>query len=283
MIKIFTEKDDYKDSITRLWKACFGDSDDYISFFLGNCQDYVVVGYFVENKLVSMLFLLDGTLADKKCKYLYAACTDASYRRQGIMENLISTAKSYCIENGYASIFLVPANEKLYDYYSKFGFISSFLKKKLTLCAYNADYNENYNCQDLTVISDLKEKLLLKIDGFKFERKVLEYTVKEHFFNCGKVLLYNGEEGSALAFYYEDNNNIIVKEFLSDFNISTAAVQKLFSNKNAENIYILAPIVYNNKDIEEKYTKCGMCLPLDSEISTFLSENAKLYAGMYLD
>lgn len=283
MIKVFKLNDEYRDNIIALWQECFGDSKEYISFFLDNCPDYVVVGYFVKQQLVSMLFLLDGELADKKCKYLYAACTHTEFRRQGIMECLIESAKLYCTNNDYSGIFLVPADEKLYSYYSKFGFISSFVKKKLTLNSYNSDCFEASNCYDVQVICDLKEKLLLNINGFKFKRSVLEYTVKEHLFNNGKIFIYNGEEGSVLAFYYKDKNDIIVKELLADFNISTAFVQKQFSNKNAENIYILMPIVYNNKDIEEKYTKCGMCLPLDLEMKAFLDKDARLYAGMYLD
>lgn len=283
MIKIFKLNDGYRDSIITLWQSCFGDSEEYISFFLDNCPDFVTVGYFVEERLVSMLFLLEGSLIDKKCKYLYAACTHTEFRRQGIMESLIESAKSYCADNGYSGIFLVPANESLYAYYSKFGFVSSFVKKKLTFKTYNSEYIENCDCNDIQVICDLKEKLLSEINGFRFDRSVLEYTVKEHLFNNGKISIYTGEEGSSLAFYFVDNNDVIVKEFLTDFNISTVFVQKLFSNKNAENIYILTPIVYNNKDIEEKYTKCGMCLPLDSEIKAFLDKNTCLYAGMYLD
>ena len=56
-----------------------------------------------------------------------------------------------------------------------------------------------------------------------------------------------------------------------------------FFNKDVENIYIFSPIVYNSTDIMEKYTKCGMCFPLNNRLSDFLKKHTDLYAGMYLD
>lgn len=282
MIKVFTAKNEHRNKVISLWNKCFGDSEDYISFFIDNCPEYVCVGFFSDNDLVSMLFLLNGTLLNKKCHYLYAACTDSGYRKQGIMEQLITFSKLFCKSQGSSGIFLVPANEELYDFYSKFGFISSFTKNKISISCGKEDCID-YSCKNIDVITDLKCELLSGLNCFSFERPTIKYTVKEHFFNGGEALVYKGSEGNLVAFFYIDNDSIIVKELLSDFDLSTDFIKNLFLNKYTENIYIFTPIVYNTKDIGEEYTKCGMCFPLDEELADYLHTETRLYAGMYLD
>lgn len=273
----------YRDEIISLWHKCFGDSEEYITFFLDNCPDIVCVGFFDNDHLVSMLFLLEGFINCEKCKYLYAACTDTSHRRLGIMEKLIRFSESYCKINNYSSIFLVPADEDLYSYYAKFGFIASFYKKhiKLNVC-------DNYSCEiktckDIHEICSIKLDLINGISGFTFTKDLIEYTVREHLFNGGSVSKYHYGNNIALFFYYKENNTIIIKEMLSDFEIESETIIKLFSNNDVENIYIYSPIVYNSADIGEEYTKCGMCLPLNEKTFDYITQNSNLYAGMYLD
>lgn len=283
MIKVFLPEAQFRTETIDLWSICFGDSEEYISFFIDNCPDYIGIGYFKEDKLVAMCFLLEGYINGEKCKYLYAACTHPDCRKQGIMGKLLEYAKIYCAENGYSAIFLVPANEHLYRYYSTFGYITSFRKKAISLKC-DVIFNENnYDVKDIDLICRVKLNLINTIKGFRFNKKTVKYTVMEHLYNGGKVLLSEFQEGTLLAFYYYNGNDLYVKELLSDFDVSSSMLKKLFSNKNVENIYILSPIVYNNKDIGEEYTKCGMCLPLTEKINDYLNNNTELYAGMYLD
>ncbi len=284
MIRILKSVAKYRAQVLSLWNSCFEDDESYISFYLDNCPDYIFIGYFDDDRLVSMLFLLDGEICKYKCKYLYAACTDTEYRRQGIMEKLIAVAKEHCNEIGYDGIFLVPANDKLYSYYSKFGFVSSFVKKNVTLKQENNSGIQLKETDDIDIIVSIKKKLLSDIKCFTFKENILKYTVREHLFNEYKIgyAEFNGED--ILVFYFlNENNDIVIKEFLTNFNNDTDICGKLFSKYTSENIYISAPIVYNGKDRVEKYTKCGMCLPLNSVFSDFLKINDKLYAGMYLD
>lgn len=282
MIKVFNSENLNRDAVIDLWQVSFGDTREYIEFFLDNCPDYVCVEYFAENRLASMLFLLEGNLLGERCKYLYAACTEPSFRRRGIMESLIEFTAEYCKENEYSSIFLVPANEKLYSYYGKSGFKNSFTKKYIKMKSADIEI-ESFCTSDVDEIVNVKKKLLNSINGFIFDEKTLKYTVEEHLFNGGKVFLKYNEDNVILSFFYIDNLNLIVKELLTDFKDISLVFSEHFGNKNAENIYICTPLVYNSRDIVEEYAKCGMCLPLNEKTSELLKDRSDLYAGMYLD
>lgn len=283
MIKVFVPDTESEKDIINLWSICFGDSEDYIKFFLKNCPDFVCIGYFSDNRLISMLFLLEGEINNQKCKYLYAACTDPEYRKQGLMSELLEFTKIYCQELNYSAIFLVPANESLYNYYTNHGYIPSFRKSYIKIKNSDKEPSLAVDIIDVSTICKIKSRLMQVTDGFNFNNETIIYTIKEHFYNGGKAMLYESEEGSCLSFYYISGKDLIVKELLCDFDISLSMFKEVFSNKNVENIYIYTPIVYNNKDIGEEYTKCGMCLPLNDDINDYLKENTDLYAGMYLD
>lgn len=281
MIRVFSENNIPKASVIELWQECFGDTKEYVEFFLNNCPQYTCITYYADSdKPVAMLFLLDGFLNNRKCKYLYAACTSVNYRRQGIMERLIEYSKKYAFDDGAAGIFLVPANENLYSYYSKFGFIPSF-KKKETLVSVETESNY-FTCElSLNEIIDLRRELCSKIDSFIFEDKIIEYSIKEHLFNGGFVI--GDKLTNTILFCYEDQDKIVIKEYLSESFSIDDLINNRFINNKGKNIYISSPIVYNSTDKVENYTKCGMCFPLDNEMKTFLECNKEIYAGMYLD
>lgn len=283
MINVFDNTDIcYKEKVISLWIECFNDSREYIEFFLDNCPGYICIADEEDDRIVSMLFLLNGSVKKYKCKYLYAACTCAEYRKHGIMKHLIEYSEEYCKIHGYDAIFLVPANDTLYGYYKRLGFIECFYRLNLCIEDENelncgSDFSDQIN-QALAVKSDL----LKDIDCFQFDKSAMEYTCKEHLFNGGKVLSINNAIEKTVAFFNITNNNIYIKELLSDKGLKCSMIGWMIKNYNAENVYIQCPIVYNTKDIESLCTKCGMIYPLNNNISDYIIGQA-LYAGMYLD
>lgn len=113
-INFFT---DYGEDVLFLWQEAFGDSSEDIDYFLKNCKNKTALGFFREEKIISMLFLVDCTVNDITCKYIYAACTLKNYKKQGIMSKLLAFA-----ECNFNSIVLVPADESLVEFYKKRGF-----------------------------------------------------------------------------------------------------------------------------------------------------------------
>ena len=117
MIKITNNIDD----IVPLWKEAFGDSREDIVFFIDNIRNGVCLAEYQNDKAVSMLYLVDCSLNSKQAHYIYAACTDKKYQKNGYMAGLIK----YCIDN-YDRVCLIPANEHLVDYYKKQGLVFKY-------------------------------------------------------------------------------------------------------------------------------------------------------------
>lgn len=279
MIRII-DKTEYRSKIMSLWSECFGDSRDYIEFFLDSCPSECVA-YTENGRLVSMLFLLEGHIDNFMLKYIYAACTDKQYRNRGIMGQLIEFVKSYCIEHLYDGIFLVPGEESLYGYYVRFGFESHFFRNDFKLNG-SPDITDFTECNDVELISRLRTELLSETNSFLFDEKTLKYSIKEHFYNGGKVLIRKVKDIVYLVFCYYDNKNFIIKELLCSEQGETLKIFEHFTNSDTENVYIRCPIVYNNTDNVAECTKCGMCFFLNDELKS-ISLKKDFYAGLYLD
>ncbi|MBQ9532042.1 MAG: GNAT family N-acetyltransferase [Eubacterium sp.] len=106
--------------IISLWADVFGDSEEEILYFIKNLAHGKCLGYFENNKLVSMFFLVDCCINHKNYKYIYAACTYKEYEGRGFMTKLIE----YAYKND-SSLCLIPANESLIKFYKKRGFNKS--------------------------------------------------------------------------------------------------------------------------------------------------------------
>lgn len=111
-----TETTAYGEDIISLWQQAFGDSREDVLFFLNNCRNKSCVCLY-DGVLCSMLFLVDCNISGTEYKYIYAACTDKSSREKGCMTKLLE----YCRSN-YSHLVLIPADERLVDYYGKRNF-----------------------------------------------------------------------------------------------------------------------------------------------------------------
>lgn len=104
--------------IINVWHSVFGDSEEEILFFLQNCNNKKCLGVFEDDKLVSMLFLVDCKYGSLNGKYVYAVATLNEYRCRGFAGTLVEKAKQYA--NDF--LWLIPANVALIDFYKKLGF-----------------------------------------------------------------------------------------------------------------------------------------------------------------
>lgn len=271
----------YRNDIISLWYECFGDEAEYIEFFLDRCPNKLCLGCFENNRLVSMLFLLNGEVDGFPAKYIYAACTAHEFRSRGLMAELIDCSKHYCVENGIDFIFLVPAEESLYGYYSRFGFISKMHRAEIALKGGSGEFDAT-KTTDIKAVAKRRTELLSSMKRFAFDLETTEYTVAEFLYTGGEIYSKDGENGF-LAFTVKDGKNPVVKELLADFDNNFTIILDLFKNLGAENVYIHAPLVYNNTDIGCKGTKCGMLYPITKKANDYINDEDIFYSGMYLD
>lgn len=120
-----------------LWSSVFGDSKEEIDFFLNNCRHKKCLGYFVDDKLVSMLFIVGCSYCNESGGYIYAVSTYKEFRGRGYASRLIETAKT----SGYNFLWLIPAEDSLFDFYNGLGFETKlYSDKKYDNCI---AFNEN--------------------------------------------------------------------------------------------------------------------------------------------
>lgn len=280
MIQII-DKSERRGEIISLWQECFSDEKEYICFFLNNCKSECL-GAIENGKLVSMLFLLDGFMKNYTVRYIYAACTLKKYRGRGLMGKLIDASKLLCAEANYGAVFLVPGEDSLYDYYSKFGFIPQFRRSVIELENSNLNTDLLNEITDVNTALELRKEILSGYDCFIFDDETMKYSIKEHITNVGKIYSAVFEGKKILLFVFERESEIFIKELLLDKSVKMSKIIEHFTNKGKENIYIQCPIVYNNTDKMVKYAKCGMYFPLTDEIKES-SVDKDFYAGLYLD
>lgn len=125
--------------LIQLWEACFGDGEEYSSFFFSHkmigteyFENQLV--YIEDDKVVSMLSILPAKIRQKNGLktfwYIYGVATAVEYRSRGYAGNLIHYVFELAKQKN-AVVGLVPASESLYGYYEKMGFQTYFYKKKI--------------------------------------------------------------------------------------------------------------------------------------------------------
>lgn len=152
-----------REQIISLWCDVFiGDSREDVEFFLDNSKNISCLGYLEEERLVSMLFLIDCIYSELKGKYVYAVCTHKDFRCRGYSSMLINEAKNYM--NDF--LWLIPANLSLFAFYEKLGFKTKLYSDKKF--SHSIKFNET---------DDIIEYLY---DGSEFEfPKGMVYTLKD--------------------------------------------------------------------------------------------------------
>lgn len=134
MILVEFENPHYKEQTVSLWREAFGDSEEYIRFFHSMHGRCVCITVGEGDELVSALYLIDGELCGEKGYYLFAAATFKKFRGRGYMAKLLNKAKDFALRNGKSFIALVPAEQSLFGYYSRFGYKTAFYAKKQLVC-----------------------------------------------------------------------------------------------------------------------------------------------------
>ena len=189
----FADIEDKKE-LQSLWQMTFLEDSQVIENFFENVFPTIVTPIIkIGNEIASSLFLLDCKIGDYNGKCVYCAMTKYSERGKGYMKKLLDFSYDYCIDKGFDFLFLVPAEESLFDYYSKCGFEKFGIHRKYI-------FNENAPAK--------KEKLEFQYN-LEFDKPILEYWKN----GC---LIYGGEICD-FGFCFDDDN-IIIRNAECDFN-----------------------------------------------------------------
>ena len=129
MIKLAS--DETKQEVRQMWKTCFEDSDEFMDlYFSEKYQNENTLIYFEKGKAAASLQMLpyQFTFCDVEIpiSYISGACTLPEYRNRRYMGKLLLAAFDIMQERNIPLSILTPAEEWLYDYYTRYGYETVF-------------------------------------------------------------------------------------------------------------------------------------------------------------
>lgn len=182
--------------MNELWTKYFGDSVEYSSFFFkqhlkGETVYENQFVYLEDGQVASMLTVLQGELSRRTKKdrfwYIYAVVTDEKYRRRGyagkVLKHVLDLAKKQNVFVG-----LVPANDALYNYYSKFGFETFFYKKVEELTLFPEETKScNLQIADPSLYKKLRDEAYCNDNYIVWDEHAVKYALQENENSGGKA------------------------------------------------------------------------------------------------
>ncbi len=108
----------------RLWRDVFGDDDTFIDHFLQKHFSHKEMLYITDpdNRYVAMLHIIPMKCEQGRVAYIYGVATHPNCQKRGYATMLIEAAMKKIKSSNYIAAALIPSEEWLIDYYSRFGF-----------------------------------------------------------------------------------------------------------------------------------------------------------------
>lgn len=272
--------------IIDLWHESFGDSAAEIKFFLDNKFNPKNTLVFEENKkIASMLFLLDGEMCinnrNHAAYYLYAACTSHEYRGRGLMGELLKFAEKTAFERNVHFICLMPAEDSLFNYYSRFGYLPVFSRKLLSIKRDDlTDKPESsYSDSSFYSLKDLRDTSFKGIDRFVWCDSSISFAFNHTKMYGGHILI--NDKGYAL--YSLNGDETTVKEFAFPQSEIASFAAFLFNKHDIEKITFVLPSRYEAHFGNTETQKSGMLLPVNAKANELIKNVKNAYLGLTLD
>ncbi len=244
-----------QNQLVMLWADVFGDSEDYIRLFLPFLSRFEVFAVFEKEKIVSCFYLLPSEILcngkSYKGYYLYAAATKESCRGKGYMGGLIKEAINE-LRKKADFISLVPANDGLYSYYSRFGFESVMYNYETVIsCKGVCDSLKDGKALSGKEVNKLRKESFL--NAHLFTDKTMEYALSCYRFFGSEFLRKNGK-----AFLYVKDENTVYEGLFSleEKDLYLSFLENNFLGRTK----VISP--YELNETSEKL-RCGMVKAFD--------------------
>lgn len=181
----FASKNDIN-ALSRMWQSVFLEDKEVTEYFFEKIFESVATPVIrIDGEIVSSLFLLDCKIGDFNGKCVYCAMTKYTHRGKGHMKKLLDFSYSWCKENGYDFLVLVPAEKSLFEYYAKYGFSPFGVRRTHTI---NGETPQ------------IKQKLPFK-NELSFDKTICEYWEK--------ACIHYGGKACDFGLVFDDENLII--------------------------------------------------------------------------
>ncbi len=154
----------------KLWREVFGDEDSFIDEFLINhySQHSMLRITDPNNRYLSMVHIIPFECEVGRVAYIYGVATHPSCRKMGHATKLMTSAMELIKERGFDAAILIPSEEWLKSYYSRFGFTAAI---PTTFEAYNNfDFGSGVSANDLAMICPINEIRVEEITSLRLTK-----------------------------------------------------------------------------------------------------------------
>lgn len=213
MIKIANSKD--FDEIISLWNESFPNEEQFTKFYFENIFDINKTLIFVkDNKIVSMLQMLDFDSNMGKTMYIYGVCTKKEYRNQGIMAKMLTESFDIAKKQAYQYSIIVPAEEYLFDIYEKYGYKSTL---NLAYQEYHKTVKSDILCEklELSDYNKVNEIYENNVYGFYLKRNEKYFDLQCKLYKNHAVKFIENDNIIGYAFGYKTEDEYVLDEIMS--------------------------------------------------------------------
>lgn len=211
----YAKKEDLEE-IIEVFNKNFVASKEFTDVFFENFYKYEnTLVYKISDKIVSMLQMIPYKTNIGDATYIYSACTNKEYRKQGIMDKLLEKSFEIGKEKGHICSFLIPEEKWLFDFYKKYGYEPSLKIEQNEYISLENSLND-IKCREFSLKN---AEMLVKIyniamkNDFFIKRDEKDFINQTKFFDI--IEFYNEEKIIGYAFYYKDKEKYIFEEIIT--------------------------------------------------------------------
>lgn len=203
-----------RDDIKKIWLECFRDPRSYVDMYFDQVyrDDEAMLLCDQTDAPVSSLMLQHYIMSfhdtEIPVSYIAGAATRRSRRGQGFMSRLMVMALEESASRGDALCSLIPANEALYYFYSRYGFSTVFLTKEQRFTAFHSfPVSGDYHHYDADPADD---EVWDAFDRFQRKRRCYILHTRHDFNNILSDLRADGGDFVVVSCDDEDKGSRIV-------------------------------------------------------------------------
>ncbi|MCD8050443.1 MAG: GNAT family N-acetyltransferase [Clostridiales bacterium] len=215
--------------LARLWKVCFGDTDDYIAHYFSAYYrpDRAPVledgGAICSMLLTFPNVLVTGEGQEVPACYIYAFCTAPEARSRGYGRRLLAWAEEQAARQGCHLTVMVPGEASLFDFYETLGYRTVFFHRE-QIFTQTGPANGTLAPCDGAAYAARREALLAGRPHMAYPLEVLEYQRSLCHRTGGGFFLWK----DSLAAVETDGETLYCKELLTAY--PQAAVNALLTH-----------------------------------------------------
>lgn len=170
-------------ALSQIWETSFGDSPEYIRFFMEHRFSSVVCFVWLEHgKPVGTVYLLPSLLQGKRSFYSYAGGVLPGYRGKGIFKELFRVLMEFCKEEN-ATLTGVP-DPRLINYYRKMGYESAFSYRQIIFSPKGEEKSVVFRDAGAEEYVYLRDKAFHDLNYVQWDVAAVKYALEENHY-CG--------------------------------------------------------------------------------------------------